>query len=68
MQSVGCGGDLARVSQEKPMSEHQAYVKREMHLAIYGMLLVLSGLQPVEHLPWYEQLIVEAGADEIDPQ
>jgi hypothetical protein len=49
------------------MSEHQAYVKREMHLAIYGMLLVLSGLQPIEHLPWYEQLMVEAGADEIDP-
>lgn len=49
------------------MSEHQAFVTREMHLAIYGMLLVLSGLQPTERLPWYEQMMVEDGADEIDP-
>lgn len=40
---------------------------REMHLAIYGMFLALSGLQPIEHLPWHEQLAVEAGANEIDP-
>ena len=40
---------------------------REMHLAIYGMLLVLSGQQPDVRLPWFEQLAVEAGADEIDP-
>jgi len=47
--------------------EHDAFVQREMHLAIYGMLLVLSGLQPVENLPWWEIGMVEDGADEIDP-
>jgi len=46
--------------------EHRAFVQREMHLAIYGMLLVLSGLQPVEHLPWWEQGMVEEGANELD--
>jgi hypothetical protein len=48
------------------MTEHQKFVRREMHLAIYGMLLVLSGLQPVEHLLWWEQGLVEEGANELD--
>lgn len=48
--------------------EHDAYVHREMHLAIYGMLLVLFDLQPVERLSWWEQGMVENGADEIDPR
>ena len=48
------------------IKEHNAFVAREMHLACYGMLLVLSGLQPVENLPWWEQGMVEDGADEIE--
>jgi hypothetical protein len=47
-------------------AEGRAYAAREMHLAIYGMLLVLTGLQPVEHLPWFEQGMVEEGAVEMD--
>ena len=45
----------------------RAFEAREMHLAIYGMLLILSGQQPDVYLPWYERMMVEAGADEIDP-
>lgn len=52
---------------KRTQSEGAAFAAREMHLAIYGMLLVLSGQQPDVRLPWFEQMIVEDGADEIDP-
>ena len=47
-------------------AEGRAFAAREMHLAVYGMLLVLTGQQPDVHLPWFEQMMVEDGADEID--
>lgn len=48
------------------MSEHTAFLAREMHLALYGMLLIASGEQPEVNLPWYERLGVELGAEEYE--
>lgn len=46
--------------------EHADFLARDLHLALYGMLLVASGEQPEVDLPWYERLGVELGAAEYD--
>jgi hypothetical protein len=51
---------------ESIMSEHEIFLKRDMHLALYGMLLVASGEQPEVRLQWFEIISVELGADEYD--
>ena len=53
---------------KKPFAqrEHEAFVARDMHLALYGMFLVASDTQPDVKLPWFEQLGVELGAEEYD--
>lgn len=48
------------------MTEHQTFLKRDLHLALYGMLLVASGEQPEIRLPWFEIIGVELGANEYD--
>lgn len=48
------------------LREHHAFIQLEMSRAIYGMLLLLSGTQPVENLPWWEIGMVEDGADEME--
>lgn len=46
--------------------EHLHFLARDLHLSLYGMLLVASGEQPEVDLPWYERLGVELGAEAYD--
>ena len=48
------------------MTEHQAFLKRDMHLALYGMFLCVSNTQPDVRLEWYDILGVELGAEEME--
>ena len=48
------------------MSEHNNFCRLEMHMALYGMFLLVSGQQPDQRLHWWEQGLAEDGASELE--
>ena len=48
------------------LREQRAFVQLELDRALYGMLMLVSGTQPDDILPWWEILMVEDGANEME--